>query len=227
MGSVNKDFKVKHGLVVTDGGTFGGTVTVATPTDLMHAATKAYVDANSGGGSGSGIITSSTEPQTPTDGLGWLDTTTNNFYIYSNLQWVEISGGTATINVAAPITYNTQTQTIGINQSQIEISTSQISDYVSPDSYLSEAVSSDITLVKNTKYFIDSSSARTLTLPANPVLGDELIIFDSGSQSATNNITILRNGKLINGIADDAIIDVNQCTSIFTYSGTALGWKFE
>jgi hypothetical protein len=42
--TVNKDFKVKHGLDVTQGGTFGGTVTVATPTQNTHAATKLYVD---------------------------------------------------------------------------------------------------------------------------------------------------------------------------------------
>ena len=42
--TVNKDFKVKHGLNVALTGTFGGTVTVATPTENTHAATKLYVD---------------------------------------------------------------------------------------------------------------------------------------------------------------------------------------
>ncbi len=40
----NKDFKVKNGIAVTDGGTFGGPVTVGEPTDPSHAATKAYID---------------------------------------------------------------------------------------------------------------------------------------------------------------------------------------
>ena len=44
MATVNKDFRVKHGIAVAEGGTFGGTVTVATPTENTHAATKLYVD---------------------------------------------------------------------------------------------------------------------------------------------------------------------------------------
>ena len=45
MATVNKDFKVKHGLNVAEGGTFGQAVVVGTPTENTHAATKAYVDA--------------------------------------------------------------------------------------------------------------------------------------------------------------------------------------
>lgn len=44
MATENKDFKVKNGLNVSGDGTFGGTVTVATPTGPNHAATKDYVD---------------------------------------------------------------------------------------------------------------------------------------------------------------------------------------
>jgi len=43
MATVEKDFKVKNGLVVTNGGTFGDAVTVGAPTLAGHAATKEYV----------------------------------------------------------------------------------------------------------------------------------------------------------------------------------------
>jgi hypothetical protein len=42
--TTNRDFKVKHGLSVAEGGTFGQAVTVGTPTENTHAATKLYVD---------------------------------------------------------------------------------------------------------------------------------------------------------------------------------------
>jgi hypothetical protein len=45
MATVDKDFKVKNGLAVANGGTFGGAVTVGAPTLANHAATKTYVDA--------------------------------------------------------------------------------------------------------------------------------------------------------------------------------------
>ena len=44
MATVNKDYRVKHGLAVAEGGTFGSPVTVATPTENTHATTKLYVD---------------------------------------------------------------------------------------------------------------------------------------------------------------------------------------
>jgi hypothetical protein len=61
--TVNKDFKVKHGLDVNQGGTFGGTVTVATPTENTHATTKLYVDSK-----GAVAAPASTAPASPVDG---------------------------------------------------------------------------------------------------------------------------------------------------------------
>jgi hypothetical protein len=42
--TTNKDFKVKHGLAVTAGATFGQAIEIGEPTAADHAATKGYVD---------------------------------------------------------------------------------------------------------------------------------------------------------------------------------------
>jgi hypothetical protein len=81
MATENKDFKVKNGLVVASGGTFGGTVVVGTPTENSHAATKAYVD------SSTGISVGSTAPSSPSNGKQWLDTTTNRVNFYYDGSW--------------------------------------------------------------------------------------------------------------------------------------------
>ena len=81
MATVDKDFKVKNGLVVANGGTFGSAVTVGTPTIAGHAATKEYVD------SLAGMTVSSTAPSSPTNGVQWLDTTTNRVNFYYNGAW--------------------------------------------------------------------------------------------------------------------------------------------
>lgn len=44
MTTTNKDFKVKNGIQVSEGGTFGGPVAVGTPTDPEHAVTKEYLE---------------------------------------------------------------------------------------------------------------------------------------------------------------------------------------
>ena len=88
-------------------------------------------------------------------------------------------------------------------------------------------VTSNITLESGNRYFVDASAARTLTLPETPILGDEIYIFDATGQSATNNITVDRNGNLINGQAANAIIDVDQSSSSLVYTGATIGWRFE
>lgn len=45
MTTTNKDFKVKHGLSVADGATFGQAIEIGEPTAADHAASKGYVDA--------------------------------------------------------------------------------------------------------------------------------------------------------------------------------------
>lgn len=82
MATVNKDFKVKNGLVVSSGGTFGGTVVVGTPTENSHATTKAYVDSLTGS-----MTVSATAPSSPTNGIQWLDTLTNRVNFYYNGEW--------------------------------------------------------------------------------------------------------------------------------------------
>jgi hypothetical protein len=83
--TTNRDFKVKHGINVAEGGTFGGTVTVATPTENTHATTKLYVD------SIAGMVVGATAPTSPTNGRLWFDTLTERIHVYYNSQWVAIA----------------------------------------------------------------------------------------------------------------------------------------
>ena len=89
MATLDKDFKVKNGLQVTEGGSFGGTVSVATPTLGTHATTKDYVDAKPGG-----YIVSETPPEDVTQGAGWYKSSTGQTYIYYDNFWVEEGNGT-------------------------------------------------------------------------------------------------------------------------------------
>ena len=92
MATTNRDFKVKHGLDVTQGGTFGGTVTVATPTENTHAVTKLYVD-NLLGSATPIVPTESSAPVSPVDGQLWFDTVSRHLSIYSTDQaeWIMIA----------------------------------------------------------------------------------------------------------------------------------------
>ena len=75
------------------------------------------------------------------------------------------------------------------------------------------------------RYFVDTSSERTITLPANPSLGDEVQLFDASGTAGTHNIIINRNNKNINGVAENAIIDVDKAAAVLIYTGSTLGWR--
>jgi hypothetical protein len=82
MTTENKDFKVKNGLVVANGATFGDAVTVGEPTLASHAATKEYVDSLTGS-----MAVGNTAPSSPTNGTQWLDTLTNRVNFYYEGSW--------------------------------------------------------------------------------------------------------------------------------------------
>jgi hypothetical protein len=81
-----KDFKVKNGLVVTNGGSFGNAVAVGEPTLGSHATTKDYVDS---------VVTSTpvsnTAPISPDNGDMWFDTTVERLKVYYETDWFTIA----------------------------------------------------------------------------------------------------------------------------------------
>lgn len=98
MATIDKDFKVKNGLVVALGGSFGGAVEVGTPTENAHAATKEYVD---GKFTSVVIPTESEAPANPIDGQFYFDITTRHLSVYSTdaAAWIMIATFEDTANL--------------------------------------------------------------------------------------------------------------------------------
>lgn len=87
------------------------------------------------------------------------------------------------------------------------------------------SISANTTLVAKKRYFVTSASALTLTLPASPVLNDEIQIVDASGNASTYNITVARNGNKINGGTGNLIIDNNGGWYTLLYTGATYGWK--
>jgi hypothetical protein len=100
MATVNKDFKVKHGLNVAEGGTFGQAVVVGTPTENTHAATKAYVDSLD-----LLVATGATTPDSEdsSEGQLFIDTSESRLLFYYNSQWNTLALLNDTITIAQHI----------------------------------------------------------------------------------------------------------------------------
>ena len=86
------------------------------------------------------------------------------------------------------------------------------------------SISSNTTLVTGYRYFVNTSAARTLTLPANPSVGEEIVVIDATGTAGTNNITVNSNSNKINGTVQNAIIDVDGAAASFIYTGSTYGW---
>ena len=88
------------------------------------------------------------------------------------------------------------------------------------------AKTASFTAVSGNGYFVNTTSvAITVTLPASPSAGDIVAVSDYAQTSATNNITIARNGSNIEGDASDLVIKNDGVALTFVYADATKGWK--
>ena len=87
------------------------------------------------------------------------------------------------------------------------------------------SISANTTLVAGRRYFVDTTAARTLTLPASPAVGNEIVVIDATGTAGTNNITINSNSGKINGTVQNLTIDVDGAGASLIYTGATYGWR--
>ena len=69
-----------------------------------------------------------------------------------------------------------------------------------------------------------TSAAFTVTLPASPSLGDEVTVVDYAGTADTNNITIGRNSKPIQGVAEDLTVATERAAFTLVFVDNTHGW---
>ena len=74
--------------------------------------------------------------------------------------------------------------------------------------------------------FVDTNGgAFTITLPASTAAGDVIRFFDLRKTFDTANLTIGRNGKLIQGDSADMTVNSEGAAFDLVYSGDSYGWR--
>lgn len=87
-------------------------------------------------------------------------------------------------------------------------------------------VSTARSLLGGDKIMADSTAGSVShTFPAAPSIGTEIEIMDPYSSWATHPVTLLRNGHLIAGIADDLLLQDAGVWLRFVFVGGTVGWK--
>lgn len=85
----------------------------------------------------------------------------------------------------------------------------------------------DMTAAAYDVILVDTTSAVTVTLPLSASQGDEIYITDVTSNANVQNITVARNGHLINGLAEDLIMDVSFSSVKLIYDVPTNGWHID
>ena len=89
-------------------------------------------------------------------------------------------------------------------------------------------VTSSLTVTAKSGYFVNTSSAAiTATLPASPTLGDFVSFIDYAATFETNNLTIARNGKNIQGLAEDLTVNQERAGLTLVFTDNTQGWLLQ
>jgi len=87
------------------------------------------------------------------------------------------------------------------------------------------------TAVAGDKIFADTeaSAAFTITLPADPVQGDEVTIVDSTGHFDTNNLTVEPGSEKImeQTAGDEMVVDTDGAAFTLVYQDSTYGWRFK
>jgi hypothetical protein len=77
-------------------------------------------------------------------------------------------------------------------------------------------------------YFVNTSAGAIIaTLPGSPVLGDFISFIDYAGTFDTNNLTVARNGKNIQGTAADLTVATERAGFTLVYVDTTQGWLLQ
>jgi hypothetical protein len=77
-------------------------------------------------------------------------------------------------------------------------------------------------------YFVNTTSTTiTATLPASPVIGDFVSFVDYAGTFDTNNFTVARNGKNIQGVAEDLTVSIERAGFTLVFVDDTQGWLLQ
>lgn len=96
----------------------------------------------------------------------------------------------------------------------------------SPSLAYGGVMTTNFTAVANTIYCIDTTLGTvSMTLPATPVNGNEVVWMDCNGSFATNAFTVLRNGNNIMSLNQDMTVGTQNAGSTMLFSGVTYGWR--
>ena len=86
----------------------------------------------------------------------------------------------------------------------------------------------DFNVTAKEGYFVNTSGGIiTATLPASPTIGDFVSFIDYAGTFDTNNFTIARNTKNIQGVAENLTVSVERAGLTLVFTDNTQGWLLQ
>jgi hypothetical protein len=141
----------------------------------------------------------------------------------------DIANGTITNDKLAGSIANDKlaNSSITFNGSSVSLGGSVSAGKVQWQSVITADGSTATSAVAGEGYFIDTTSnAHTITLPGSPSIGDTIAIKDYAGTFGTNALTIARNGKNIQGVANNSQLSTVRASVVLVFIDDTKGWLF-
>jgi hypothetical protein len=194
------------------------------------------------GDDGQFSVAATTAPTSPEEGDAWFDSASGDVFIYYDGYWVEASnandgptGPTGLTGVTGAVGATGATGLTGADSTVTgptgptgptgATGATGLTGSTGADAVITTEISSNQTLVSGYRYLVNTSAARSLTLPASPSVGAQIEIVDQTGSSASNNITVSPGSLKINGSVQNLIIDLAYATAKVVYISASYGWK--
>ena len=95
-----------------------------------------------------------------------------------------------------------------------------------PKTFTYSTVSTSFSAVIFGGYFVNTAGGvLTATLPSSPSVGDSIRFLDVAKTFDTNAFTVARNGKLLQGDAEDLVVSTESAAFELIFSGDTYGWR--
>ena len=159
---------------------------------------------------------------------------TANLLTQSELRFQDTTGGQyvglrASTTVATSYTLNLPTTSGTANQVLVTDGSNNLSFATVSGGAAWQAIkTANFNVTAKEGYFIDTTSTTiTATLPSSPTLGDFVSFIDYAGTFDTNNLTIARNGKPIQGSATDLTVATERAGLTLVFTDNTQGWLLQ
>tara|TARA_R110002074_G_scaffold308271_1_gene479130 strand:+ start:743 stop:2560 length:1818 start_codon:yes stop_codon:yes gene_type:complete len=193
---------------------------------------------NAGGGeAGASVTVQEAAPSSPSVGDLWFDPSDLTPYMYYNdgnsSQWVNFVSGMVASGSAITVQEEgtalaTAADTFNFVGTGVTVSgtgATKTITVIPPTDWDTTLKTASFTAVSGKGYLINTAGgAITVTLPASPSAGDNVVISDAKGSADTNSITIARNGVKIYGNNANLILSNDRASISLIYTDATNGW---